>query len=413
MLIAAIMHQRCMLYTSQRALVKCCHSLNSSPMKIHSTLAAFTAAVFAFYLPSPIALATQAVQARTDATKKVADGRKKIVAKKRAKQLALAETEAPEFTNFLQWRAVTEFIDQTSAEYGFDRDELQSLFRRAQYLDSVVKLINPPRPGKTKNWTAYHDRFIEPRRVKAGIEFWDRYEPVLQKAQDEFGVPAETIVGILGVETIYGQSTGKFRVPDVLVTLAFAYPDTPNREARMAYFRDELTQTLLYARESGIDPFSLSGSYAGAIGWPQFMPGSVRKFAVDFDGDGKIDLRNSPQDAIGSVANFLAKHGWTAGQPLVYRVQVTPDKGWPRLIGQGLEAKFSRTQMEEAGVIVPGDVPMALTYGLIDLEDDERPVQYWLATDNFFAITQYNRSYYYAMAVIELGREVNRQRISR
>jgi membrane-bound lytic murein transglycosylase B len=321
-----------------------------------------------------------------------------------------ADDEIPEFINFLEWRAVAGFIDQTCNDHGFSRKELESVFRRAQYLDSVVRLIVPPPAGKAKNWTAYRERFIEPRRIRAGVAFWNRHEAALRRAENKFGVPAEIIVGILGVETIYGQSTGKFRVPDVLATLAFAYPDTPNRDARMAYFRSELTQALLYARENGIDPFSLTGSFAGAIGWPQFMPGSIRNFAVDFDGDGKIDLRNSPQDAIGSVASFLARHGWTSGQPLAYPVQVTPDKSWPTLIGQGLEAKFTRAQMDEAGVILPAQVPATLSYGLVDLEDDDRPVQYWLATGNFFAITRYNRSYYYAMAVIELGQAVSRQR---
>ena len=196
------------------------------------------------------------------------------------------DEDANEFTNFLQWRAVTEFIEQVSAEHGFDRDELASLFRRANYLDSVVRLINPLPAGKAKNWTAYRNRFVEPRRVKAGIAFWDQYQSSLQRAEKEFGVPAEIIVGIIGVETIYGQTTGKFRLPDTLVTLGFAYPNTPNRDARMAYFRSELVQALLYARENNLDPFSLNGSYAGALGWPQFMPGSIRKFAIDFDGDG-------------------------------------------------------------------------------------------------------------------------------
>lgn len=332
---------------------------------------------------------------------------------RQAQQLAAAGPAETEFTNFLQWRAVAEFIEQVSQEHGFERDELASLFRRAHYLENVVRLINPPPAGKTKNWTAYRERFVEPRRIAAGLAFWDRYAPVLQRAEDEFGVPAEIIVGVLGVETIYGQTTGKFRVPDVLVTLAFAYPDTPNRAARMAYFREELTQTLLYARENGLDPFSLRGSYAGAIGWPQFMPGSLRRFAVDFDGDNKIDLRNSPADAIGSVARFLAQHGWTQGQPLSYPVQVTPGQRWTEFLNQGLEAKFSRRQMEEAGVIMPDVVPPTLRYGLIDLEDDTRPVQYWLGTDNFFAITRYNRSYYYAMAVIELGQTIKRQRSAR
>ncbi len=374
-------------------------------------LAALATLPFTLSFNCSDAHADQGTQGTGKTTRVASTAKKK--ASMRSTPKPARDEEAKEFTNFLQWRAVTEFIDQVSTEQGFDRDELESVFRRANYLDSVVRLINPPPAGKAKNWTAYRDRFVEPRRVKAGVAFWDQHEQSLQRAEKEYGVPAEIIVGIIGVETIYGQTTGKFRVPDVLVTLAFAYPNTPNRDARMAYFRSELLQALLFARENNIDPFTLSGSYAGAIGWPQFMPGSVRQFATDFDGDGQIDLRNSPADAIGSVARFLSMHGWTYGLPLAYRVQVTPERRWSELIGQGLVAKFSRTQMEDAGVIVPETVPSTLSYGLVDLEDDHRPVQYWLATENFFAITRYNRSYYYAMAVIELGQAVSDQRWSR
>lgn len=316
-----------------------------------------------------------------------------------------------EFTNFNQWRAVSEFVDEMSSEHGFERDSLRTLFGQVHYLDQVVRLINPPPAGKAKNWSAYRSRFIEPRRLKAGVSFWNRYAQELDRAQQEFGVPAEIIIGILGVETLYGQSTGKFRVVDALTTLAFSYPNTPNRSARMAYFRNELKQVLLYARESGIEPLLLSGSFAGAIGWPQFMPGSIRKFAVDFDGDGRIDLRNSPVDAIGSVASFLSQHGWQRDNPLVFPVKVTPEAAWPSLIGQGLEAKFGREQLEQAGVIIPDQVPVSMNYGLVDLEDGEHPTLYLLGTSNFFAITQYNRSYYYAMAVIELGQAVQQQRM--
>lgn len=316
-----------------------------------------------------------------------------------------------EFANFNQWRAVGEFIGEMTTDYGFEREALRTLFAQVHYLDSVVKLINPAPSDKPKNWSAYRARFVEPRRLNAGVAFWNRYAQELDRAQQEFGVPAEIIIGILGVETLYGKSTGKFRVLDALATLAFAYPDTPNRTPRMQYFRNELKQALLYARESNIDPLSLSGSFAGAIGWPQFMPGSIRKFAVDFDGDGLIDLRNSPVDAIGSVASFLVQHGWQRDQPVVFPAKVTPDAGWPSLIGQGLEAKFSHEQLQQAGVIVPADAPVSLNYGLVDLDDGEHPKLYQIGTGNFFAITQYNRSYYYAMAVIELGKAVMQHRI--
>ena len=324
-----------------------------------------------------------------------------------------AKEDDIEFANFNQWRAVSEFIDEMSREHGFDREQLRTQFGRAHYIDAVVKLINPPPAGKAKNWTAYRDRFVEPQRLQAGIAFWNRHEDALRRAEAEFGIPAEIIVGIIGVETFYGRDTGRFRVVDALTTLAFAYPDTPNRDARKAYFRNELRQVLLYARENDLDPFTLNGSFAGAIGWPQFMPGSIRKFAVDFDGDGKIDLRNSPVDAIGSVASFLSHHGWQTGLPLVYpaTVSAAADAGWPAMIGQGLEARYTLGQMQGAGVNVAIAVPDTLTYGLVDLQDGERPTRYWLGTANFYAITQYNRSFFYAMAVIDLGQAVGQQRI--
>ena len=320
----------------------------------------------------------------------------------------------PEFTNFGQWKAVGEFITQMNDEHGFDRTELNAQFAKTQYLDKVVKLINPPPAGKAKNWTAYRERFVEPKRIRAGLDFWSRHEAELNRAQTEFGVPPEIIVGILGVETIYGRQPGNIRVMDALTTLAFAYPDTPNRQTRMEYFRSELKQAMLYARESNIDVFSLSGSFAGAIGLPQFMPGSIRRFAVDFDGDGKIDLRNSPADAIGSVASFLSQHGWTANLPLVYPVRPDPasESVWKPLIGIALAATHSVDEIGQSGVALSDDIPRSLMVGLVDLQDGERPTRYWVGSDNFFAITKYNRSYFYAMAVIELGQAIRQQRRS-
>ena len=278
----------------------------------------------------------------------------------------------------------------------------------------------------------------------------------MARAEARFGVPAEIIVGIIGVETVYGRNTGSFRVMDAVTTLAFAYPDTPNRDARMAYFRGELENTLLFARESGVDPFSLYGSYAGAIGLPQFMPGSIRQFAIDFDGDGKINLRDSPVDAIGSVANFLVQHGWKTGEPIVFPASVTdsrsgtsvsasagenvnPDApfaravsasglghdigalapvasvpgersrdagGWRQFIGQGLEAKFTIDELKAGGVLPAFPPPSDLRFGLVDLQNGLSPTEYWLGANNFFAITQYNRSFFYAMSVVDLGRAV-------
>lgn len=381
-----------------------------------SLVTAMTAAVSA--APSPdhekkpaISKTSKATKAlKTQASKKT--GPEKTVPRTKHKARSVhSEDQEPEFTNFGQWKAVGEFITQMSDEHGFDRDELNAQFAKTQYLDKVVKLINPPPAGKTKNWTAYRERFVEPKRIQAGLEFWRRHETELSRAHAEFGVPPEIIVGILGVETIYGRQTGNIRVMDALTTLAFAYPDTPNRLTRMEYFRGELKQVMLYARESNIDPFSLSGSFAGAIGLPQFMPGSIRRFAVDFDGDGKIDLRNSPADAIGSVASFLSQHGWSANLPLVYPVRpdVASEGVWKPLIGIALAATHSVDEMVQSGVAIPDDVPRTMMVGLVDLQDGERPTRYWVGSDNFFAITKYNRSYFYAMAVIELGNAIRQQ----
>lgn len=328
--------------------------------------------------------------------------------------LQYAGDQEPEFTNFGQWKSVGEFINEMSDEHGFDRGELQAQFTKIHYLDKVIKLINPPPVGKAKNWTAYRERFVEPRRIQAGLDFWRRHETELARAQAEFGVPPEIIVGILGVETIYGRQPGNIRVIDALTTLAFAYPETLNRQTRMEYFRSELKHALLYARESNIDPFSLSGSFAGAIGLPQFMPGSIRRFAIDFDGDGKIDLRNSAADAIGSVASFLSQHGWMANLPLVYpaRPDVSSETIWKPLIGIALSATHSVEEIEQSGVTLPSEAPRTLMVGLVDLQDGDRPTRYWIGSDNFFAITKYNRSYFYAMAVIELGNAIRQQRRS-
>lgn len=328
------------------------------------------------------------------------------------KKMAIAVDVEEEFTNFGEWRAVAEFIGMMSEQHGFDRAALHSQFARAHFSESVVKLINPPPATKNKNWTAYRERFVEPVRIKAGVEFWNLHAQTLDRAEAEYGVPAEIILGVLGVETLYGRMTGKYRVMDALTTLAFAYPETANRDVRMRYFRGELEQALLYARENNIDPFSLQGSFAGAIGWPQFMPGSIRNFAVDFDGDGKIDLRNSPQDAIGSIASFLVRHGWKTGLPLVFPATLPTDdpSRWQAFGKRGLVADVTLDEFTQAGITARNAPPPDLPYGLIDLQDDTRPTLYWLGTENFFAITKYNRSYFYAMAVIELGAAVKNHR---
>ncbi len=325
---------------------------------------------------------------------------------------ARAVDYAGEQVNFVEWKAVSDFADDISLRHGFPREELRTLIAQLRYIDSAVQLVKPAPAGKPKNMSAVRDLMIEPIRINAGVRFWNEHADTLARAEREFGVPADVIVGIIGIETVYGRNTGRFRVLDVLATLGFAYPEAPNQAARMAFFRGELENALVLARKNRIDPFSLLGSFAGAIGMPQFMPGSILAYGVDYDGDTNIDLHNSAVDAIGSVANFLTQHGWRRdlGGPAIYAAHVAPDNRWQRFIDQGLAAKFKLDEMLGAGVASAPRPPSDRLYGLVDLQNGADTTEYWLATDNFFAITQYNRSYYYAMSVIELGRAVRASR---
>ncbi|MYM88370.1 lytic murein transglycosylase B [Rugamonas sp. FT82W] len=313
-----------------------------------------------------------------------------------------------EFVNFGDWKEVRAFLDDVATRDGFDRAELNTLMGQVRYVDAAVQLVKPAPPGKPKNWQAYSRLIVDPVRIDNGVKFWNDNREALERAEALYGVPAEILVGILGVETVYGRNTGRFRVIDALTTLAFSYPEAPQRAERMAFFRGELESTLLFARQNGIDPLSLRGSFAGAIGMPQFMPSSLMKYAVDFDGSGKVDLLNSGVDAIGSVAAFLVAHGWQRelGGPLIYSAAVSPNRAWEGMTNQGLSAKYRAQELAAAGVSTAVPVPEQQTYGLVDLQNGAAPTEYWLANNNFFAITQYNRSYFYAMSVVELGRAV-------
>lgn len=319
---------------------------------------------------------------------------------------------AGEQVNFGEWQAVRDFADEVAARHGFDRSEMEATMRQVRFVESAVQLVKPAPPGKPKNWQAYSERFIEPIRINAGVRFWNENAEALARAEATYGVPAEILVGIIGVETVYGRDTGRFRVLDTLTTLAFAYPEAPNQAARAAFFRSELENALLLARHEKIDPFSLLGSFAGAVGLPQFMPGNILKYGVDFDGDGHIDLRGSTGDAIGSVANFLVQHGWNPRDkaPAVIQVSVAPSRAWEPLLERGLSATLRNEELLAAGVTP--DVPLGdeRLYGLVDLQNGADPTEYWAASDNFFAITKYNRSYFYAMSVLDLGRAVREAR---
>ena len=198
-----------------------------------------------------------------------------------------------EYVNFGEWRDVRAFLDDLAARDGFDRKELDTLIGQVRYVDAAVQLVKPAPPGKPKNWQAYSKLMIDPVRIDGGVKFWNDNAEALARAESLYGVPAEILVGIIGVETVYGRNTGRFRVLDALTTLAFSYPEAPQRRERMDFFRGELEATLLFARSSNLDPLSLKGSYAGAVGMPQFMPSSLVKYAVDFDGNGSWACRSS------------------------------------------------------------------------------------------------------------------------
>jgi membrane-bound lytic murein transglycosylase B len=287
------------------------------------------------------------------------------------------------------------FIREVVERHAFVERELEFLFSRARRLPEVLRAIEPP-SGRARSWEAYRATFVNPRRVQAGLEFWRAHGAALERAARTYGVPEEVIVAILGVETFYGRNTGRWRVVDALATLAFDYPP------RAEFFRRELESYLLYAREAGIDVFSVHGSYAGAIGIPQFMPGSYLRYAVDFDGDGVSDLRASPTDAIGSVANFLKAHGWRAGEPVALPARVH-GAAHRAMLEAGIEPRFTLGDLRRFGVETRADLALETPVALVDLETPERPTEYRLGMRNFYVLTRYNRSSFYASAVADLA----------
>ncbi|MCC6211131.1 MAG: lytic murein transglycosylase B, partial [Burkholderiales bacterium] len=285
----------------------------------------------------------------------------------------------------------------------FVESELAYLFARARREPAILAAIAPPKDPKARSWQRYRARFVTEGRITEGADFWRRNAAPLARAAQEHGVPEEIIVAIIGVETLYGRQTGAWRVIDALATLAFDYPP------RAEFFRGELEQYLLFARDRGIDVFSVKGSYAGAIGIPQFMPGSYRRFAVDYDGDGAADLRASEADAIGSVANFLARHGWRPGERVLLPARLSGEAYRP-LLAAGIEPSVTLGELKRYGVETRTDLALQTPVALIELESPGASAEYRLGLRNFYVLTRYNRSVLYASAVHDLAREIRARR---
>ena len=301
-----------------------------------------------------------------------------------APAFAQAFTERPE---------VQAFIGEVVERHGFVARELKKVFSRVQRVEPTLQLILP---AERPSWDDYRAQFVNETRITRGLEFWKANRRALKRAEQRYGVPAQYLVAIIGVETNYGRNMGRYRVIDALSTLAFDYPP------RASFFRRELEQYLLLAREEGLDVFSLRGSYAGAIGIPQFMPGSLRRYAVDFNGDGRIDLSRSAADAVGSVANFLKEHGWQPGEAVLFRAKPSPE-ALARYVDGSVEPKTRIAELLASGLElepappVPSPAPDALGV-LVALG-----AEYRVGLQNFYVITRYNRSALYASAVSDLA----------
>jgi membrane-bound lytic murein transglycosylase B len=311
---------------------------------------------------------------------------------------------------YAQHPAALAFAAEVAERVGLSRLWLEQQLARAARAEAVRKLIMPPPAGTAKNWAAYRARFVEPQRIAAGLAFWQVHADWLAQAQARWGVPAEIVVAIVGVETFYGRVTGNFRVLDALATLSFDFP--PGRKDRSAFFRSELEAFFVWCSREGVDPLSVKGSYAGAMGLPQFMPSSINRFAVDMDGDGHIRLLDSPADVVGSVAHYLAQAGWRAGMPTHHEVAAPVDTAdRAALLGPDILPTFSAAQMAERGAVL-SDAGRAHDglLALVELQNGERAPSYVAATHNFYVVTRYNWSAYYAMAVIDLAQALRQQR---
>ena len=297
--------------------------------------------------------------------------------------------------------AVDAFIGELTRNDGFDAPGLRALFAQVERKQPILDAIARP-AERVKPWKEYRPIFLTDARISRGVEFWNQHAETLARAEREYGVPAQIIVAIIGVETFFGRNTGNWRVIDALATLGFDYPP------RADFFRKELREFLLLSREQRVDPLAVTGSYAGAMGLPQFMPSSFRAYAVDFDHDGRIDIWNDPDDAIGSVASYFRQHGWVAGDPVVTRARVAGTRFADGLT-QGLEPVKSVGDLRQLGWTPLDAVDERYAVTAFRLEGEEGD-EFWMGLPNFYVITRYNRSVMYALAVQQLSAAMLAQR---
>lgn len=290
-----------------------------------------------------------------------------------------------------------QFIDLMTDKHQFDRKVIESTLAKASKNQSILKSI--AKPWEAKPWHQYHPIFLTEKRLEKGLKFWQTHQETLSRAEQEFGVPAEIIVAIIGVETFYGTYKGKYSVLDALVTLGFHYPP------RAKFFRSELAQLFLLAQEENFDITELKGSYAGAMGWGQFISSSYRHYAVDFDGDGVRDLLNNPIDAIGSVANYFKKHHWKAGNDIAFKAEISGTQ-YSKLLSKPLKYSHQWSQLQDAGIsITAANLTKDMSVKLFEFEQVDSK-EYWVGLPNFYVITRYNHSPLYAMAVFQFSQQL-------
>ena len=297
-----------------------------------------------------------------------------------------------------------EFVKRAVSEYGLPENEVRALLNEAEYKQSIIDAIS--RPAEGKPWHQYRPIFLTDKRISEGIDFWQENRELIATASKKFGVDEAIIVAIIGVETFYGRITGGYRTIDALVTLGFYYPKNLSSD-RSAFFSSELMHYMQLATEEGLPADEITGSYAGAMGMGQFMPSSYREYAVDFDGDGSRDLWRSTADVVGSVANYLHRHGWQAGQPVTYRAIASKEAAFDEISRRDFRPTLSVAQWQEKGFRSSSELSPELPAAVLKLVEEDRNT-YWLTFKNFYVITRYNRSPRYAMAVYQLSQEIKK-----